>query len=566
MSVHRGSPEAIRQANNLINAMVEEPDKDVTELLTQANKGHKAIVEEFPSQKVPVTITDFAIGTFTVPVTSSTSLTSKSPVRSKTAKQSKSHSGSHSSNSVTNTMGPTIGAWQNPIPGQVLPSSPRRSPLKQVIVSSSVIVSRPGVAATVEKGSARQLTFSSDRSKRSASPVLAPQSSSASLSFTPTATSTNKGLICTTKAQDPRLQSQPKSSMAVSSPMTSPVVRFPHPASTAGPRLDGLPLPIVTNGSSSHAERSMQARSSTPSNQSTPGEYNPFNSSIYTNFLTKKEEKTNFASVAAAGVVTTTPSPQTISNPTQSTSNIAETVDPVLQAKAPGFKTPQQGLSPHYRHDTSANIGGYHMSPVGNASANSVQGLQTINSGMRAVAPIIPYMDDYQMSQMLQYQYLNQIREKCNPMIQTFVRMELGAASLTMPPGVYPQGMPGVPIPSGQQSQQQPQKEEYSKPHRPMTLPEIKGGLNPNAPEFQLSSNGPLMIGDFDHPVGSGIVGIPLPDISGRPSLAPTAGIDFSGQNTISNPGTNCTTTSSSNKLLQKNFFWFYFPLNLFLS
>lgn len=206
------------------------------------------------------------------------------------------------------------------------------------------------------------------------------------------------------------------------------------------------------------------------------------------------------------------------------------------------------------------------MSPVGNASANSVQGLQTINSGMRAVAPIIPYMDDYQMSQMLQYQYLNQIREKCNPMIQTFVRMELGAASLTMPPGVYPQGMPGVPIPSGQQSQQQPQKEEYSKPHRPMTLPEIKGGLNPNAPEFQLSSNGPLMIGDFDHPVGSGIVGIPLPDISGRPSLAPTAGIDFSGQNTISNPGTNCTTTSSSNKLLQKNFFWFYFPLNLFLS
>ncbi|CAG5121213.1 unnamed protein product [Candidula unifasciata] len=546
----RGAPEAIRQANSLINAMIEEPDKDVSELLTRANKGQKPAPEKPASQKVPVAITDFAIGTFIIPTTSmhtSSNTTVKSPGQSKSGKQNGSQFSSQA-NSAVNTMGPTIGAWQNPVPGQALPASPRRSPQKQVTPSSSVIGARSSAMENAEKASARQLMFGMEPGKRPRSPVSVMSSSSAPMNFTTTATSSSRGVVCTplpnqtmSKPHDQqRLQNQIKPAMPAGIPAATSAVRFSRPLSSAGPRMEGLPLPIVTSGSSSHLDRSNQAGNCTPSSQPTSGEYSPFNNGLFTNFMPKKEEPTDkmdFASVAAAGVVTTSPSPQTTTNPSPSTSsNTINDIDPVLQAKAPGYKMPQ-GNSPPYRPDMNASMGGYQMSPVGSSVTSSVHGLSNINSSMRPLAPVATLMDDFQINQMLHYQYLNQqMSENCSPMLQNaLMRMDIGTRGLPMIPGVFHhQGMSGMPL------QQLPQKEEYSKPHRPMTLPEIKGGLNPNAPEFQLPGTGPPMMNGFDRHSGSsmgGMVRMNMADVGGRSAMGPLANLEGPIQNSGPNPG-----------------------------
>lgn len=74
---------------------------------------------------------------------------------------------------------------------------------------------------------------------------------------------------------------------------------------------------------------------------------------------------------------------------------------------------------------------------------------------------------------------------------------------------MYPQAMGRIHLPPGQglPGKDEFGKPEYSKPHRPMTLPEIKGALNPNAPEFQLSAAPPMMNG-FDRNGGPPIPGM----------------------------------------------------------
>lgn len=306
--------------------------------------------------------------------------------------------------------------------------------------------------------------------------------------------------------------------------------------------MEGMPLPIVTNGSSNHGERNTQTGGNTPSSQLAPGEYSPFNNGLFTNFLTKKDDladKKDFASVAAAGVVTTSPaSPQTTSNPVQAPNNAIIAIDPALQAKAPGYKIPQRGNSPPYRSDTQSMIG-YQMTPVGCGVTNSVQGVASLNNGMNPGALVSPFVDDYNMNPMLQCQYLNQqVRDSFNPMLPTALfRMEMGA-DLPLSPGVFHQGMSGILMSPGQQ-QQLPQKEEYSKPHRPMTLPEIKGGLNPNAPEFQLPNNGPLMMNGFDRLTSNilgGVPGMTIADANGRPPMGPVANMEGSTSNPSQNP------------------------------
>uniref|UniRef100_A0A2C9JSI5 Uncharacterized protein n=1 Tax=Biomphalaria glabrata TaxID=6526 RepID=A0A2C9JSI5_BIOGL len=503
----KGYPEAIRQANNLINAMVEEPEKDISELITRLNKAQKAATEKPQTQKTPVTIADFAIGTFTIPTTTtsgSTSTTSKSPSQSKSNRQGGNHSGSsRSSNSTANSMGPTIGAWQNPVPGQVIPSSPRRSPQKQVTSNTSTSSGRGTSAPSGEKGSARQLMFG--ERKRSTSPVSTASSSSASLSFTTAATSSLRSVVTSStimssqvqaKAQDQRMQAQIKS--AVGSP-TVQSNRFTRPVVPQA-RSEPLPLPIVSGSNTSHVERNQQSNS----NQPPVGEYSPFNNSLFSNFLSKKEEqvdKMDFASVAAAGVVTTSPSPQTTSIPTSVITN--SIVDPALQAKAPGFKIPQRGNSPPYRPDLQdASVASYRLSNVNPYVSN-----------MRHGAPVFsPYTDFLQVNQQQMY------RGGDPTMMQPFL---MGSGGMPLHHGMYAH------LPHSQQQQ----KEEYSKPHRPMTLPEIKGALNPNAPEFQLPSTGPHLTNGFDRSANmfGGMMGMAMVDA--RPAT------DVSSPNASPNPG-----------------------------
>ncbi|XP_059173721.1 ankyrin repeat domain-containing protein 17-like isoform X2 [Physella acuta] len=534
----KGYPEAIRHANNLINAMIEEPDKDISELLARAAKMQKAQVEKTQPQKTPVSIADFAIGTFTIPTTSSHSTsttTSKSPAPSKSVRQGINQSNSgRSSSSTSNSIGPTIGAWQNPVPGQGPPPSPRRSPQKQVTPNSSLVGVRTVTASSSEKSSARQLTFGGDR-KRSVSPVST--TSSASLSFSTTATSTMRGVVSSStimsssvhpKSQDPRMQSQIKT--ALGSP-TTVNVRFARP----GQMQSQMPLPIVTSGATNHIDRNSQQGNT--ANQ--PGEYSPFNNSLFTSFLAKKEEqadKMDFASVAAAGVVTTSPSTQTTSIPTSVVTN-DNGVDPQLQAKAPGYKI-QRGNSPPYRSDLQeSNMANYRIPAMGNVPG---MGLGGMNPGIRHGMHMHPYMDHENYRNLLLQHFNQQYPYKDNAMI-SHLRMDMSGG---IPITHFPQNMIGIPMPPGQQ--QLPQKEEYSKPHRPMTLPEIKGALNPNAPEFQLPSTGPQMLNGYDRSTSnllSGMVNIGMPD--GRPQVVGVP--EGPSPNASPNPGSVMTNLNQGN-------------------
>ncbi|GFR95208.1 ankyrin repeat domain-containing protein 17 [Elysia marginata] len=588
----KGYPEAIRQANNLINAMVDEPEKDISELLARIGKGQKvspAAEKPHPQKSSQSSsIADFAIGTFSVPTTSNSGVSSvatKSPAQVK----SSGRTSRTSATSNSNVMSGTIGAWQNPVPGQALPASPRRSPQKQVTPSPGV-GTRPAASVVTsltpssEKTSARQLIFGNERGKRSSpSPVVglpAPvgtatasgPTSSASLSFTTAATSTIRGVVTSStilasthgKQPDPRNQVQLKPAMNVGSSaspsagMSGSSTRFSRPlAGSSSSRPEPLPLPIVTSGGNgNHVDRNGHGGSiqqvpgsSVPGGHAVPGEYSPFNQSLFSNFLAKKEEqsdKMDFASVAAAGVVTTSPpSLQTPSNPVSVTSD-SNAVDPALQAKAPGFKIPQRGNSPPFRPTESdpsmssvyrmpSSVGGNILSsgqmPTNNALPPHLAGMQ-----------IRPHFMENEY--LLRYQQLNQHRFResagLGPMMHPHMMMrDLGAAGIPMPGAMLPQNMPFNP------NQQQPslvQKDEYSKPHRPMTLPEIKGALNPNAPEFQLpGSGGPLMNG-FDRPLHlMNNMSMPMAgDLSGRmgisgdhssPSASPNTGVNMGSLN-----------------------------------
>lgn len=589
----KGYPEAIRQANNLINAMVDEPEKDISELLARIGKGQKvspASEKTHPQKSTQSSsIADFAIGTFSVPTTSNSGVSSvagKSPAQVKSSGRS-----GRNSASSNNVMSGTIGAWQNPVPGQALPASPRRSPQKQVTPSPGVGTrpAAPVVSSSVlpssEKTSARQLIFGNERSKRSSpSPVMgapAPvgtamasaSTSSAALSFTTAATSTIRGVVTSNtilvsthgKQPDARNLGQIKPAMSVGSSATpapglsGSTARFPRPlagqSSSVPLRPEPLPLPIVTSGG--NVERnggsvSQVPGAPAPSGHSVPGEYSPFNQTLFSNFLTKKEEqsdKMDFATVAAAGVVTTSPpSLQTVSNPVSVTSDNA--VDPALQAKAPGFKIPQRGNSPPFRPiESDSNISSVYRAPSSSIGGNIQPSGQIPTNNV-----LPPYLAGVQMRPqftenefLLRYQQLNQqrLRESAGlgPVMHPHMMMrDLGTMGMPMPAAMLQQNMPFNP------NHQQPslvQKDEYSKPHRPMTLPEIKGALNPNAPEFQLPGSGGPMMNGFDRPLHL-MNNMPLPgDLSGRvglsgdnssPSASPSAGVNMGSINSGAMP------------------------------
>ena len=579
--------------------MVDEPDKDISELLARIGKGQKvspATEKPHPPKSVQSSsIADFAIGTFSVPTTSNSGVAS---VATKSPAQVKS-SGRSSRTSVTsnsNVMSGTIGAWQNPVPGQALPASPRRSPQKQVTPSPGVGFrpAAPTVTSTPssEKTSARQLIFGNERGKRSSpSPVVgAPTpvgtavatgpTSSASLSFTTAATSTIRGVVTSNtiltsthiKQPDARNQAQIKPALNVgnsASPaagMSGTSARFSRPlagsASSMSSRPEPLPLPIVTSGgSSNHVERngpggsaSQVSGPSASSAHAAPGEYSPFNQTFFSNFLTKKEEpseKMDFATVAAAGVVTTSPpSLQTPSNPVSVTSD-NNAVDPALQAKAPGYKIPQRGNSPPFRPtEAEPSMSSVYRMP-------SSVGSNVLSPGqIPANSAIPPHLAGVQMrpqfienEYLLRYQQLNQrLRESggLGAMMHPHMMMrDLGAGGMPMPGAMLPQHMPFNPNQQQQQQQSLVQKEEYSKPHRPMTLPEIKGALNPNAPEFQLpGSAGPMMNG-FDRPLHL-ISNMSMPlagDLSGRVGMS----VENSSPSASPNPGVNMSSLNAGN-------------------
>ncbi|XP_071107805.1 ankyrin repeat domain-containing protein 17-like isoform X5 [Haliotis cracherodii] len=453
----KGSAEATRQANALIMALVQDPDKELTEILAK-NK---------PKAPSTVTIADFAIGTFNAANLSNSasstssgsgSLSTKSPAntsKSSSTRQSSSGVGNNSSSGKSSMSQSMV--WQGSGTSQPVPSSPRRSPQKQI--SSSHSGSPAPNHHSVEKTASRQL-FPSDR-RSSTSPVVTfTNSSTVSYSSSSTAVKVVPSSANSTRGR-PDIRDQVTIKSAPK-PVTGPVKLLTRQAQ---PKPDPQPLPIVASHGTGNNVPNVGQQATPSPGSSTPGEYLPFNN-LFSNYgaqiLGKKDDSTdkmNFASVAAAGVVSTLSSPLSNVNVASALSGESHKVDPSLQAKAPGYKPGRTG-SPQFRQDMeqSKNPGfkNFHL-PVQAMQGGMGELDMTRAPGFRGNMP----------------------PSGMSPRSNT-----------STPSGLSPRSQTGTPLDSSQHSisSLSSQKEEYSMPNQPMTLPEIKSTLNPNAPDFQISS------------------------------------------------------------------------------
>ena len=234
-----------------------------------------------------------------------------------------------------------------------------------------------------------------------------------------------------------------------------------RPNST-NPRFEGQALHIVSNPTCTTVTTLTVTSSNSSMNLSSSGEYSPFNnpfSNAAEQLLGKKEdgnERMNFASVAAAGVV-----PPFSGN--NMVSPAPNSPDPALQAKAPGFKPMTPGPRMMNPQDVMSGFKGpgpgYQMMPqfmdmnVMQASLQALQGFQNMYPLQGLNAP--------------QNSFSNQ-----SPNLSP-------RSSQSGSTGLSPRSSN-----AGFDPQSAGQKEEYTMPNQPMTLPKISSSLNPNAPDF----------------------------------------------------------------------------------
>ena len=462
----RGSAESTKQAQALIMALVQEPDKELNEIIARGKAK--------PPEKAPsvVTIGDFAIGTFSV-----TSPGSNDPVPSQVYSQSGSSNksskntggGRGSASSQASNSAKSSGAngippsmmWQNPHPGQAVPSSPRRSPQKQLSSSSSQGQTGSPAPGIGEKNVPRQLF--PDR-RNSTSPVatftnttVSYSSSSSTMKIVSTSATLTTGRGPAQSAVKLAKNPVPGSVKLLQRPQTVAAV-----AAAAAAKSDPQPLPIVTNHVNSM--NTVNSQMSSPS-VSTPGDYSPFKNFFNSTYiLSKKEEssdKMNFASVAAAGVVSTLATSHTVATVAAALSTMENKIDPALQAKAPGYK-PGRTSSPQFRQDHDSGKGGFRNFQLPLQNETDLARTPGYRGNLPGMSP------------------------RSNP---------------STPSGLSPRSQTGPPLDLSQHSlslsSASSQKEEYSMPNQPMTLPEIKSTLNPNAPDFQLAASnmGPMING-----------------------------------------------------------------------
>ncbi|KAL8603595.1 hypothetical protein ACOMHN_022547 [Nucella lapillus] len=467
----KGSAEATRMAHAMINTLVQEPEKDLSEIIARV-KGKP--VEK--TQQTPVTIGDFAIGMFTVPTTNSQSANSISQKSNMSKSGSSRQPGGSSSTVNGRSGGASVGqaptnAWQNPVPGSGGPASPRRSPQKQLppsLVPHSSSAPPPSLDAKVVGRPAPVDVRRQGMSTSAAVPLTSG-----------TAANIQKANSALGRpGSELRQQTMPPSTAGVvgqkpSRPAPSNV-RLLQRQATGTVRADPQPLPIVSSHISSLSSPGVTSSSGIASsaNFST---FQLWNNSSPTPILSKKED---FASVAAAGVVPTQPS----SHSAQAAPG-SPALAPNDPTKAPGYKAGIGTASPQVRTD-HAPVGSSlpYPGPVGSPEhpddfkAPSRGPPMPAPSGM----PIMPGLP--------------------NP------AGDGGHMAPHMPftgplhPGSFPNPHPSFfhqqavfqgpgPLPD--------QKEEYSTPHQPMTLPEIKSTLNPNAPDFQATGSGGTGPGDM---------------------------------------------------------------------
>ncbi|XP_069125262.1 ankyrin repeat and KH domain-containing protein 1-like isoform X1 [Argopecten irradians] len=470
----KGSADATRQAHTLISALVSDPDKDLQEIIPKLKLKSSSSSKD-QSIYFNVDSATTALGTISNNIINPASqgLGTKSignwiPIRSQPGSVTSAgltgvSNGVLRLSGVTMANPPTGGGivWGN-TPQQNNVSSPRRNQTKQ---SPGAAFPSP-VGSGVDKTAMRQL-FPSENKKGggfgSPSQTLTNTTVTYSLASTSAAKVSTSASTFVVKSDGGKSSSGGKSSQG-RQPGPGSIKVLQRPASQ---KQD--PLPIVSNQQGPNQGlpvTSIDGHPVMPPNASGMPGFSPFNnafSNVAEQVLGNKKddvaERMNFASVAAAGVVSS------MVNSNSPTPDMMKS-DASLQAKAPGYRV--SGSKPLTQQDLA--------DPTNNPmfAGGFPQNLADLEAartpGYRGNMP-------------------NQSPS-----------MSPRSGSSTSG-GLSPRGQHMMMDPSqlsmGSMSSLPSQKDEYSTPSQPMTLPKIESTLNPNAPNFtsrqpgQLNHQGP---------------------------------------------------------------------------
>lgn len=255
--------------------------------------------------------------------------------------------------------------------------------------------------------------------------------------------------------QDGRMQQPNRGGNPANRLVPGTVKVLQRPSTTAGQsKNDPQTMPIGQNQSTTTITTQTVTASNANLSMSSSGEFSPFDNffgNATEQLLGKKDEaneRINFASVAAAGLVSSYPG-------TMMMNQDPSISDPALQAKAPGFKPTNTG--PRMPVPMSD------MNPAFRAPMFPMQN-QFMDIGMQGFPSFQP-----------------------GPPHPGF-----GTQSPNMSPRSSQSSTAGLsPRSNGSGfDPQMNQKEEYTTPNQPMTLPKINSSLNPNAPDFTSRSIG----------------------------------------------------------------------------
>lgn len=340
--------------------------------------------------------------------------------------------------------------WGGP-PSQPPITSPRRSQPKQATVI------QPG-QGNPDKNVTRQLFPNETKNRGEFGYVPPSTSSNTPVSYT-LASSTSKvttsGSPVFTIKPDNSKQPLPSKPGQIRPPVPGNVKVLQRPGSH---KQDPQPLPIISGQQNGPSAPPMMGPNGPFMPPNSPGgSFSPFNN-LFSNVadqLLKKDdasERMNFASVAAAGVI------GSLTNSSAASDLMATKVNPHLQAKAPGFR-PVRNPSPH---EMEMRFKGIQLPPQMMNELDS----RMFRTGLPNQSP----------------------------------SMSPRSSTSTPNTNMSPRNQTNTSLDPGHLSSAVGQKEEYTTPSQPMTLPKIESTLNPNAPDFTSRQAGG---GPPNHPGGN---------------------------------------------------------------
>ena len=557
--IFRGSADAIRQANQLIQALVKDPEHELEHLPKQlknklqlttntdtftSNMWHNSMAYNITSASaVPNTVAALTATTATqkiqvakpIQAVSRSNNASTEAVLMTTAVVSTSirHS-TINSNKLTTTATtsafPPMGVWGMP----------------QKTVAIATVAPTPSVSSKSSSGVARQL-FPIDKKSTPQTSGMKPIVAYSSPANSKTKVVQSSASISTPATSEMPAGPRPSSLPHPTKPVPSSRIQ-PTPITTGNVqplKSEPQPLPIKTPAgqlcqNSSKINQNNQGRIS-PS--TAPSEYSPFNnlfSQVSEQVLGKKDDvdnKMNFASVAAAGVLPVQPT-TSVSSPIVQSQGV---VDPSLEAKAPGYKAPgQRTSSPHMLESDVSKAPGYRpsasqegiYSPIINEQEAAAARAPGYNRGpvqIPAYQALAMQIEEMRAAELQNAFNNGQINHQ---VLQAAAIQARLAATLQQPSGIGP-----ISLQMANQNDFGPNqirnpdlspplhRDEYSMPNQPMTLPKIESNLNPNAPNFmtremQLLQHDPFVIPAM-YQGGRAFPAPPQPNNFGQPQHGP---------------------------------------------